>query len=452
MLGVFAEFERTTIVERVVAGMERAASQGRWVMGKVPYGYVRDQDSKLIVPEPVQAVVVRRIFDLYVSGRKGIKSIANILNAEGFATKTGMPFAHPIVHSILNNPIYAGRVRFRGQQFSGLHEAPVDEDTHERAQALLAERSESHALRRGNPSDYILSGVMRCGLCGRAFIGTSAKGRSALYHYYTCSTRYRYGTKECCAERLPKDALEEAVIEQMLDVYSDGELIADALAEANVAEAKSKEEIEERIASIRQQQAGASRALDRYFAAFEEGSLSPSDCQERIGMLKARIEALEVEERQLAREAVNEPSEAISAEVAQWAEQLPDLLTAGSAQQRKALMRNLIKEIRVISRDEVVPTYRIPALVRAVSGSVDLRGVEPLTSPVREKQSPIHLPGETLNFPAQTPDSTVINYHELSPVRTSADDQMMTKLRQVAVADRESPVKWWTLTTATPAI
>src|SRR5918996_1292799 len=38
MLGVFAEFERTTIVERVVAGMERAASQGRWVMGRCPTG------------------------------------------------------------------------------------------------------------------------------------------------------------------------------------------------------------------------------------------------------------------------------------------------------------------------------------------------------------------------------------------------------------------------------
>jgi site-specific DNA recombinase len=140
MLGVFAEFERTTIVERVVAGMERAASQGRWVMGKVPYGYVRDQDSKLIVPEPVQAAVVRRIFELYVSGDKGIKSIANILNAEGFATKNGMPFAHPIVHSILCNPIYAGSVRFRGQVFSGLHEALVDEDTYERVQALMDER------------------------------------------------------------------------------------------------------------------------------------------------------------------------------------------------------------------------------------------------------------------------------------------------------------------------
>ena len=195
MLGVFAEFERTTIVERVVAGMERAASQGRWVMGKVPYGYVRDKDSKLIVPEPMQAVVVRRIFDLYVTGQKGIKSIANILNSAGFATKNGMPFAHPIVHAIVSNPIYVGRVRFRGQEFSGLHEALVDEETYERAQALLAERSESHALRRGNPSDYLLSGVVRCGLCERAFVGTSAKGRSRLYHYYTCSTRYRSGTK-----------------------------------------------------------------------------------------------------------------------------------------------------------------------------------------------------------------------------------------------------------------
>jgi hypothetical protein len=54
---------------------------------------------------------------------------------------------------------------------------------------------------------------------------------------------------------------------------------------------------------VRQQQAGARRALDRYFGAFEEGSLSPSDCQERISMLKERIEVLEAEERRLAHEA-----------------------------------------------------------------------------------------------------------------------------------------------------
>jgi hypothetical protein len=34
-----------------------------------------------------------------------------------------------------------------------------------------------------------------------------------------------------------------------------------------------------------------------------------------------------------------------------------------------------------MSRDEILPTYRIPALVRAPGHQVDQRGVEPLTSP-----------------------------------------------------------------------
>jgi hypothetical protein len=106
----------------------------------------------------------------------------------------------------------------------------------------------------------------------------------------------------------------------MVHVYSDGELIADALKEANLAEEKSGDEIEDRLASVR-----------------------PSILQ--------------------------------------------NLSTAGSTQQRKALMRNLIKEIRVLSRDEIVPTYRVPALVRAPRNQVDLSGFEPLTSPVRGARS-----------------------------------------------------------------
>lgn len=39
MLGVFAEFERATITERVIAGMERKAARGEWTGGGVPFGY-----------------------------------------------------------------------------------------------------------------------------------------------------------------------------------------------------------------------------------------------------------------------------------------------------------------------------------------------------------------------------------------------------------------------------
>jgi len=94
-----------------------------------------------------------------------------------------------------------------------------------------------------------------------------------------------------------------------------------------------------------------------------------ADCQERIAKLKARIDALIAEEASLAHRASEGVSEAPSApDVAEWARDLGTLLRAGSAQQRKALFRLLVKELRVMSREEIRPTYKIPALVRAPEG------------------------------------------------------------------------------------
>jgi site-specific DNA recombinase len=375
MLGVFAEFERATIVERITAGMERAASQGRWVVGKVPYGYARDRSTKLIHPDPAQAEVVGRIFTHYTNDRLGAEAIARLLNAEGRRTKNGTPFARPAVLAILQNPIYVGRIEFRGIQVPGLHEPLVDDATFFAAQQILAERGESQALKRGHATDYLLSGLVRCGRCKRAYVGTSARGRSGFYHYYVCSKRYRYGSEFCDGDRLPKDALEVAVIEQMVELYSDSALMTEALAEIDNEETSTSGDIEQRRSSITQELAGARRALDRYFAAFEEGSLSATDCRDRVARLKDRIESLEAEEQSLAQRAEASSTEPTTAEdVAQWAEDLDTLLRSGSAQQRKSLMRILIKELRVMGRELILPTYKVPALVRAPDGQVELRG------------------------------------------------------------------------------
>src|SRR5919197_1394093 len=39
MLAVFAEFEHATIVDRISAGIERRAKEGRWPTGRLPFGY-----------------------------------------------------------------------------------------------------------------------------------------------------------------------------------------------------------------------------------------------------------------------------------------------------------------------------------------------------------------------------------------------------------------------------
>lgn len=55
MLGVFAEFERATLVDRVIAGMERKAARGGWLGGPNPYGYRFNPVAGLLEPDEAEA-------------------------------------------------------------------------------------------------------------------------------------------------------------------------------------------------------------------------------------------------------------------------------------------------------------------------------------------------------------------------------------------------------------
>src|SRR5215469_10182240 len=74
MLGVFAEFERATLIDRVIAGMERKAAAGGWLGGPNPYGYRYNPTVGMLVPDESEAATVRTIFDLYVTKKLGTRA------------------------------------------------------------------------------------------------------------------------------------------------------------------------------------------------------------------------------------------------------------------------------------------------------------------------------------------------------------------------------------------
>jgi site-specific DNA recombinase len=388
MLGVFAEFEHATIVDRVTAGLERRVREGRWMSGRTPYGYTRS--GGLLVPDPVKAPVVRRIFQLYAEGKLGTTAIARALEAAGAPAPRKHGWSPNALQMILANPAYRGLIRWKESLFDGLHEPLIDEEAFERAQAILRRRGEDAALRRGNASEFLLSGLVRCDHCGRAYVGTSAHGRSSRYTYYACSTRYKYGPAKCMGERLPKDRLEAAVLAQLADLYRDGDLIERALAKAETLTAKERPRLEEQLASTRAEIARIERKLERYFDAFETGELSAALCQERVRGHRARLAALREQEADLARRLATQANTSPdAAALAGLADQLDEILATESPEQAKDLLRLLIKEIRVHDRRRIVPTYRIPtAAVRAIPSKVEPGGLEPPTSWVRSRRSP----------------------------------------------------------------
>jgi site-specific DNA recombinase len=378
MLGVFAEFEHATIVDRVTAGLERRVREGRWMSGRTPYGYTRDKG--LLVPDPVKAPIVRRIFHLYAEGKLGTTAIARTLEAEGAPAPRKHGWSPNALQLILANPANRGLVRWNGETHPGLHEPLVDEETFERAQEILRRRGKDASLRRGNASGFLLSGLLRCHHCGRAYVGTSAHGRSSRYTYYACSTRYKYGPSKCSGARLPKDRLEAAVIAQLAELYRDSQLIERAVADSAKHAAKDRPRVEEQLAMTRAEINRVALKLDRYFDAFEAGELSAALCQERVRGHRARLETLREQEAELARRLATQahtPPDA--AALAGLADQLDELLARESPEQAKELLRLLVKEIRVHDRRRIVPTYRVPATVRAIPRKVELAGLEPAT-------------------------------------------------------------------------
>src|SRR2546427_659319 len=86
LLGVFAQWEREEITERVNASVLTRAKLGKSINGSAPYGYAW-KDRKLVI-KPEEAAIRRKAYTLFLENRrKG--QVSRILNAAGYRSRNG---------------------------------------------------------------------------------------------------------------------------------------------------------------------------------------------------------------------------------------------------------------------------------------------------------------------------------------------------------------------------
>lgn len=214
MRGAIAEYEREKIRMRTYAGRRRKARQGGLPCGPVDaYGYRYDREGKRLLPDPVQADRVRELFrwaaygepQLFPDGVPGPGRIAAVLNRLGIPAARGAAWHANTVRQILRNRRYVGElVTFRtalergrrrptpaDEQIVVAVPALVDRSTFEQAAANLA--ASGRRAQGGPRYPYLLSGLLRCGLCGRALHGSLQRLRRRTHPVdaptYVCSGR-----------------------------------------------------------------------------------------------------------------------------------------------------------------------------------------------------------------------------------------------------------------------
>jgi site-specific DNA recombinase len=126
--------------------------------------------------------------------------------------------------------------------------------------------------------------------------------------------------------------------------------------------------------------AGNESAVQRYYNAFENGRLPDARFATRVDALERRLTELRAKLEEV-RDCVKSV-EAPSKKAVRGAEEaVRDALLYETPGQRKALLKELIVEDRVESRDSIVPTFRLPTTpVRVMEAVVDRDGLELPTS------------------------------------------------------------------------
>jgi site-specific DNA recombinase len=145
--------------------------------------------------------------------------------------------------------------------------------------------------------------------------------------------------------------------------------------EANKRLGAEKPDLEKEIARVEGQMAKTKGAIDRYFDAFEAGTLKAELCNEKVRDLRNRLQELEAEKQGLEarRERLELP--AIDREMlASIVENFEKVFAEGENPKKKHLLQQLVKKVLIHGRDTIEIWYCLPNSQRFANSNIWLPG------------------------------------------------------------------------------
>lgn len=272
IMGVIAELERETIIERTQKGRQIAIQSGKHMGGYTPYGYQKDENGRLVIL-PEEKAIVERIFNQFIIEKLTPQKIADLLTEseilspdasavkykkhKGKSRKTNSPhfWRAEKIRDILSDEVYAG-VSYSNKSKKGKrlpksewvlsthkHEAIILTHVFELAQERLEDLADRKTLSNRNTENrlYLLSSLLKCDHCkalsgqdnkemmtwtgGRKQIG---KNPSRYSYYYYCGrkNRKKYSTI-CPVVPIPAESLEIYVIDFIKQLLNNPKAVYD---------------------------------------------------------------------------------------------------------------------------------------------------------------------------------------------------------------------------------
>jgi len=379
LVGLAAYYSRN-LSREVKKGLKENVLAGKITGGKPAYGYDIDKNKKYVINE-YEAAAVRYMFDRYAAG-DSYTEILQEINGRGYRTRRGAEFGKPTLHDILNNRRYIGTCILgknkpypdgRRNSHREDHDemiivengcpAIIDKELFEKVQERQRINKRRGASRTAK-YNYLLSGLVYCGVCGAAMSGARNRTRRIeVREYYRCCKKANHGYEKCSNRLIHARSLEQFILgklkQTLLNKLLLKRLVVMIQEKYEAIYVNSQTEVEQLKAEERK----CTRALDRLYDIIEDGEIDEFD-RARMKKLKDRIMGLRASMKEL----IENRGDLLPVdEVVKYIKlKFLPLLEAGGVKETKQILENFVKRIDVYV-DRIVVCYRValPVLIRA---------------------------------------------------------------------------------------
>ncbi|WP_455835382.1 recombinase family protein [Pseudarthrobacter siccitolerans] len=276
ILGNFAQYESEHKGERIREQKAQAANKGKFLGGRVPYGW-RSTKAGIAV-EPLAGELIQAGTRAIINGRSLI-GVTRDWSDAGALSLSGTRMNTTQVRRVLLRPRNAGLMTFHGEIVSDQWPAIVTLDEFRKCEAILTDSS--RPKQSESKFKYLLSGVAQC-FCGRTMTGFGVDGRRS----YRCKVHQeggKYVRGHAQRAMQPLDHYVMTVAETYLRRPGTAANLRAALAEHDSAEEPvSREDVAALI--------DRKHALARLFA---QGSISESQLTEGSKEIESKLARLE---------------------------------------------------------------------------------------------------------------------------------------------------------------
>ena len=179
-----SKYYSDNLSQNVKRGIRQKLRRGEW-LNYAPIGYVNNPKTRNIEPDPFKSKIIVRLYEEFATGKHSLETARHRLSFLGITSRSGKILGKSTVQRILSNPVYTGRIVFKGETYQGNFEPLIGNELFEAVQERLKQRSRPRKSKHKHVFPF--TGLFKCGECGGAITAQYAKGK---YIYYRCSKKF----------------------------------------------------------------------------------------------------------------------------------------------------------------------------------------------------------------------------------------------------------------------